>query len=879
MERDPVCGMSVDPARAKTTAQHAGQTYYFCCEGCATKFRAAPEKYLNGQAPAPHARQKGMVQPGGPGTPARPNVIPPAAADAPAAVESPHAAVPSQAASSPQAAAPPSAPPSAPEDMPEQVAVEPGPKQAGTPLKDLKRTYVCPMHPEVRQPEPGPCPKCGMALEQEVMAAPETKIQYICPMHKEIVRDKPGNCPKCGMTLEPHTIAAEERNPEFDIMALRFWVSLALTFPILLFGMSFHIPGEHSAPWFSMRTSGWIEFALSTPIVLWAGLPFFRRGWDSIKNRSANMFTLIAMGVGVAYVYSVIAVLFPSIFPASFRSQNGSVPVYFEAAAAIVTLVLLGQVLELRARERTSGAIRALLRLSPPSARLVRADGTEMNIPLQEVAVGDTLRVRPGEKIPTDGVVTDGSSSVDESLMTGEPIPVEKTAGARVVGGTINGTGTFLMRAERVGNDTVLFQIVRMVGEAQRSRAPVQHLADRVASYFVPTVILVAVVAFIAWTLFGPQPRMAYALLNAVAVLLIACPCALGLATPMAIMVGTGRGAMAGVLVKNAETLEILEKVDTIVLDKTGTITEGRPSVISIVPASGHDELGVLRLAAALEGPSEHPLASAVLAAAKERDITPGDLADFHYRTGKGVTGGVEGRKAALGNRALFQELGISLGELDARAQSLEAEGQTVIFVGSEDKAVGLLGIADPIKSTSPEAIQKLRKQGLQIVMLTGDSERVAKSVAQKLGIERVEAEILPGQKSEVIKRLQAEGRIVAMAGDGVNDAPALSQANVGIAMSTGTDVAMQSAGITLLRGDLRGIVRARALSRLTMRNIRQNLFFAFAYNTAGVPIAAGVLYPFFGLLLSPVIASAAMTFSSVSVISNALRLRRAKLG
>ena len=872
MERDPVCGMNVDPARAKSTAQHAGKTYYFCCEGCATKFRATPDKYLNGQVPAPHApHQTGMVQLGGPSAPAR------ATASAPTC--RPSTAVAPQ----PPAAASPSAPPSAPEDMPEhpeQVAVEPGPTRAGTPLKDLKRTYVCPMDPEVRQDHPGPCPKCGMALEPEVMAEPETKIRYICPMHPEIVRDKPGNCPKCGMTLEPHTVAAEERNPELDVMALRFWVSLALTFPILLFGMSFHVPGEHSGtPWFSMRTSAWIEFGLSTPIVLWAGLPFFRRGWDSIKNRSANMFTLIAMGIGVAYVYSVVAVLFPSVFPPSFRGHNGVVPVYFEAAAAITTLVLLGQVLELRARERTSGAIRALLRLSPQSARLVRGDGTEMDIPLQEVAVGDILRVRPGEKIPTDGAVTEGNSSVDESLMTGEPIPVEKAAGSRVVGGTINGTGTFLMRAERVGNDTVLFQIVRMVGEAQRSRAPVQNLADRVASYFVPTVILVAVVTFIAWAVLGPQPRMAYALLNAVAVLLIACPCALGLATPMAIMVGTGRGALGGVLVKNAQALEILENVDTIVLDKTGTITEGRPSVTSIVPASGNDELGVLRLAASLEGPSEHPLAGAVLAAAKERDITPGDLADFHYRTGKGVTGAVDGKQAALGNRALFQELGISLGELDARAQALEAEGQTVIFVAAEGKAAGTLGVADPIKSSSPEAIQKLHKQGLHIVMLTGDSARVAESVAQKLGIERVEAEILPGQKSEVIKRLQAEGRIVAMAGDGVNDAPALSQANVGIAMSTGTDVAMESASITLLRGDLRGIVRARALSKATMRNIRQNLFFAFAYNTAGVPIAAGVLYPFFGVLLSPVLASAAMTFSSVSVISNALRLRRAKLG
>jgi len=857
MERDPVCGMNVDPARAKATAQHAGKTYYFCCQGCATKFRAAPDTYLSGIIAPGHAHQAGMVQLGR--ATSGLNTIGPAAT-APAAV-------------APASLAPESVP-----QHPADITVEAGPRRAGKPLKDLTRTYVCPMHPEVRQDHPGPCPKCGMDLEPEIMVEPETKIEYTCPMHPEIVRDKPGNCPKCGKALEPRAVAAEEQNPELDVMAVRFWLSLALTVPILLFGMSYGMPGRGLMSWFSARTSAWIELVLSTPVVLWGGLPFFQRGWASIKNRSANMFTLIAMGIGIAYLYSLVAVLFPSIFPASFRGQNGNVPVYFEAAATITTLVLLGQVLELRARERTGGAIRSLLKLSPRTARLVRADGTEIDIPLQEIAVGDALRVRPGEKVPTDGVVTEGSSSLDESLMSGEPIPVEKTAGSRVVGGTVNGTGTFVMRAERVGGETVLAQIVRMVGEAQRSRAPVQRLADRVASYFVPAVILVSVLTFIAWSLLGPQPKFAYALLNAIAVLLIACPCALGLATPVAIMVGTGRGALAGVLVKNAETLEILEKVDTIVLDKTGTVTEGRPRVVSIVPAAGHDELGVLRLAATLERPSEHPLASAVLAAAKERHVAAGDLADFHYRAGKGISGTIDAKRAALGNRALFADIGMTLGELDARAQALEAEGQTVMFVGAEGKVVGLLGVADPIKSTTPEALKELHRQGLKIVMLTGDTGRVAKFVAEKLGIERVEAEILPGQKSEIIKRLQAEGRIVAMAGDGVNDAPALSQANVGIAMSTGTDVAMASAGITLLRGDLRGIVRARALSRATMRNIRQNLFFAFIYNTAGVPIAAGVLYPFFGWLLSPVIASAAMSFSSVSVIGNALRLRRAKL-
>jgi P-type Cu+ transporter len=857
MERDPVCGMAVDPARAKATAEYVGKTYYFCCQGCAAKFLADPKSYLDGKPSLAHAHHSGMVQLGD----AKPGL----ATIAPAAP--------------PSTAASASRPPAAAHAQPvELVPSHPGPARTGDPLGKLTRTYVCPMDSEVRQDKPGPCPKCGMALEPEIYAAPETRTEYTCPMHPEIVSDRPGSCPKCGMALEPRIVAAEPKNPELESMVLRFWAGLSLTLVILVLGMSNVLPGPQEHPWFSPRTTAWIALFLTTPVVLWGGFPFFQRGWASIKNRSANMFTLIALGTGVAYVYSLVAVLFPTIFPASFRAKDGSVPVYFEAAAAITTLVLLGQVLELRARERTSGAIRALLRLSPRLARLVRADGTEVDIPLQEVAVGDTLRVRPGEKIPTDGVVTDGSSSVDESLMSGEPIPVEKTTGNRVIGGTINGTGTFVMRAERVGSNTVLSQIVRMVGEAQRTRAPVQQLADRVASWFVPAVVLVAVLTFIGWGILGPQPRMAYALLNAVAVLLIACPCALGLATPMAIMVGTGRGALEGVLVKNAETLQTLEKVDTLVLDKTGTITEGRPRVTEIVSALGRNEAGVLRVAASLERPSEHPLATAILAVAKERDIAPGDVADFHYRTGRGITGAVDGKRAALGNRALFQELGLALGDLDARAQSLEAEGQSVVFVAIDGAAGGFIAISDPVKPTTPEALEKLHRQGLSIVMLTGDSQRVAKAVAQKLGIERVEAEIQPGQKAEVIKRLQAEGHIVAMAGDGVNDAPALSQANVGIAMGTGTDVAIESAGITLLGGDLLGIVRARVLSRATMRNIRQNLFFAFAYNSVGVPVAAGVLYPFFGLLLSPIIASAAMTFSSISVIGNALRLRRTNL-
>jgi Cu+-exporting ATPase len=590
------------------------------------------------------------------------------------------------------------------------------------------------------------------------------------------------------------------------------------------------------------------------------------------------MFTLIALGTGTAYIYSVVAVVFPRIFPASFRGMNGEVPIYFESAAAITTLVLLGQVLELRARSRTSSAIRALLKLSPRSARLVRADGTEIDVPLEHIDVGDALRVRPGEKIPVDGVVTEGISSVDESLVTGEPIPVEKSAGNRVVGGTVNGLGTFAMRAERVGSDTLLAQIVRMVSEAQRSRAPVQKLADRVSAFFVPAVVLAAILTFAVWAFLGPEPRMAHALVNAVAVLIIACPCALGLATPMAIMVGTGRGAQAGVLFKNAEALEVLEKVDTLVLDKTGTLTEGRPLVTSVLTLPDFDETTLLRVAATLERSSEHPLASAILAAAAERNLTAGDVTNFRYLTGKGMTGVVEGRSAALGNRALFAELGIPLGELDARARPLESEGQTVVFIAVDGKAAGLIGVADPVKSTTSEAIERLHGQGLEIVMLTGDSRATAEAVAHKLGIERFEAEVLAEKKSESVKLLQAEGHIVAMAGDGVNDAPALAQANVGVAMGTGTDVAIESAGITLLHGDLRGVARARTLSRATMRNIRQNLFFAFVYNALGVPIAAGILYPFFGVLLSPIIAAAAMTFSSVSVITNALRLRHVNL-
>jgi Cu+-exporting ATPase len=681
------------------------------------------------------------------------------------------------------------------------------------------------------------------------------------------------------MALEPRTVVAEEPdNPELVSMTRRFWTSVALTIPVLALGMSDMIPGQPMQHVLHAYTMGWIELAFAAPVVLWGGGPFFERGWASIVNRSLNMFTLIALGTGTAFFYSVVAVIFPRFFPSTFRDANGEVPVYFEAAAAITTLVLLGQVLELRARSRTSAAIRSLLRLAPRNARLVRADGTELDVPLEHIQAGDALRVRPGEKVPVDGVVTDGESSVNESLMTGEPIPVEKSAGAHLIGGTINGTGTLVMRAERVGNQTLLARIVRMVSEAQRSRAPVQKLADRLAGYFVPAVVLIAAVAFTVWAAAGPQPRMAHALLNAVAVLIIACPCALGLATPMAIMVGTGRGALAGILVKNAEALETLEKVDTIVVDKTGTLTEGRPKVLAITATSGFDEAAVLKIAATLERASEHPLAAAILARAQERGIEPGVSSDFQSRTGKGVLANMGAQIAVLGNRALFADLEVSLDALEEKARQREADGETVIFVALGGKAAGLITVADPIKASTAEAISQLQRDGIRIVVLTGDSRATAEVVARKLGIENVFAGVLPEQKNEIVKKLQADGHVVAMAGDGVNDAPALSQADVGIAMGTGTDVAIESAGITLLQGDLRGLARARKLSHATMRNVRQNLFFAFAYNSVGVPIAAGVLYPFFGLLLSPIFASAAMTFSSVSVITNALRLRRLEL-
>ncbi len=740
--------------------------------------------------------------------------------------------------------------------------------------------YVCPMDPEVISDKPGACPKCGMVLEPELPAAPLTKVEYTCPMHPEIIRDEPGNCPICGMAIEPRTVTLEEApNPELTDMTRRFWWSVALTLPVFLLVMSEMIPGQPVQQALSPRLINWIQFLLATPVVLWGGWPFFHRGWASVVNRSPNMFTLIAIGTGAAYFFSVFALFFPGVFPASFRGHGGEVAVYFEAAAVITMLVLLGQVLELRARSQTSSAIKMLLGLAPKTARVIRQGGSEEDLPLENVQPGDLLRVRPGEKVPVDGVVTDGMSNVDESMVTGEPIPVEKSAGSKVTGGTVNGTGGFVMKAERVGSNTLLAQIVRMVGEAQRSRAPIQRLADLVSAWFVPLVVLVAIITFIVWAIFGPEPRFVYAIVNAVAVLIIACPCALGLATPMSIMVGTGRGATAGVLVKNAEALEVMEKVDTLVVDKTGTLTEGKPKLVTMIAAAGFDESQLLKLAASLERASEHPLAAAIVAAAQERTIELLAMDGFQSITGKGVTGAVNKQSVALGNQKLMEQIGVAVEEkLNEQADGLRGEGQTVMMMAVDGRLVGLLGVADPIKETTREAIRMLHEEGLHIVMLTGDNRTTAEAVARQLGIDEVIAEVLPEQKSEVIKRLQGEGKVVAMAGDGINDAPALAQAQVGIAMGTGTDVAMESAGMTLVKGDLRGIVRARRLSRAVMSNIRQNLFFAFIYNVLGVPVAAGVLYPIFGLLLSPMIASAAMTFSSVSVIANALRLRRRSL-
>ena len=796
--------MTVDPDRAADRIEHEGQTYFFCSQKCAAKFRADPQRYL----------QSGPTKSEG--------ISPP-----PPVVE--------------------------------------------------QTIYVCPMHAEVRQAGPGSCPKCGMALEPEHPALPETRTEYVCPMHPEVVRTEPGSCPKCGMALEPRTVSLDEKNPELEDMSRRFTIAAVLSAPVFALAMSDLIPGQPVQHALGPTLITWAQLLLSTPVVLWAGWPLFVRGWASLVNRQLNMFTLIALGIGVAWVDSMVAALVPGIFPEGFKGHGGAVPVYFEAAAVIATLVLLGQVLELRARSQTSSAIKALLRLAPKTARRRAADGTEADVPIEQVQRGDSLRVRPGERVPVDGTLLEGSSSVDESMVTGEPIPLSKTGGDKVTGGTVNQTGSFLMRAERVGSETLLAQIVRMVSEAQRSRAPIQRLADVVAAVFVPAVIGVALVAFAAWAIAGPEPRFTFALLNAIAVLIIACPCALGLATPMSIMVGTGRGALAGVLLKSAEALEVLEKVDTLVVDKTGTLTEGRPRLVTVRAMSG-TELEFLTLVASLERSSEHPLAAAIVSGANERGAQLHEPREFRSLTGRGVTGVVDGRAVAVGNRKLFEELGINAGDLPVQADRLRAEGQSVMLAAIDGKAAGLLGVADPIKATTPEAISLLHAEGIRLVMLSGDSRTTADAVARQLGLDEVIAEVLPEQKGEVIKKLRAEGRVVAMAGDGINDAPALAMAQVGIAMGTGTDVAIQSAGVTLVKGDLRGIAKARRLSRATMRNIRQNLFFAFAYNVLGVPVAAGVLYPAFGLLLSPMIASAAMSLSSFSVIANALRLRRVSL-
>jgi P-type Cu+ transporter len=761
-ERDPICGMSVDPATTPHHAEHAGQRYFFCGARCRDRFTAEPDRYLSDD-------QAG------------------------------HAAA--------------------------------APAGAGT--------------------------------------------LWTCPMHPQIVRDAPGSCPICGMALEPMIPAAEgeAENPELRDMTRRFWVAAALSVPLLAIAM-----GGASLALLPPRAMAWLQLALATPAVLWGGWPFFQRGWESLKNRSLNMFTLIALGTGVAYLYSVAAAVMPGVFSASFRGPDGGVPLYFEAASVVVALVLLGQVLELRARSQTGSAIRALLDLAPKQARLAREDGAEEDIPLDQVVPGQRLRVRPGEKVPVDGVVIDGHSNVDESMISGEPVPVEKSPGDTVTGGTVNTTGSFVMRAERVGSDTLLAQIVRMVAEAQRSRAPIQKLADTVSGWFVPAVVLVAVVTFIAWSLFGPPPAMGFGLLNAVAVLIIACPCALGLATPMSIMVGTGRGAHAGVLVRNAEALELMETVDTLVVDKTGTLTEGKPRLTVVMPVGGMAENELLRLVASLERASEHPLAAAIVKGAEDRGLSLGAVANFASETGRGVVGTVDGRRLAVGNEALFGSLGIAPDGLPEHADTLRREGQGVMMIAVDGIAAGLLAVADPIKEGAPAALAALRQEGIRVVMLTGDSHRTADTVARRLGIEDVVSEVLPGQKAAAVKSLQDEGRFVAMAGDGINDAPALAQAHIGIAMGTGADVAMESAAVTLVRGDLQGIVRARRLSRATMHNIRQNLFFAFVFNALAVPIAAGVLYPFTGLLLNPMIASAAMSLSSVTVVTNALRLRSASL-
>jgi len=753
-------------------------------------------------------------------------------------------------------------------------------KHAANPevVADKGAMYFCPMCPGQEKKGPGICKVCGMALEPMAASKLSEKTEYVCPMHPEVVSDEPGSCPKCGMALEPRTVTLDEENPELDDMSRRFKVSVMLALPVFVLAMIADLAPAWLPSGLSMGAVQWIEFALASPVVLWGGWPFFERFVLSLRTWNLNMFTLIGLGVGVAWIYSMFALLAPGLFPPVMQMQGGLVDVYFEAAAVITALVLLGQVLELRARSRTNEAIKLLLGMSPKTARRVGKDGSEADVPLEDVQPGDVLRIRPGEKVPVDGVVTEGESNVDESMVSGEPIPVEKFAGEKVIGATVNGNGSLLMRAEKVGSETLLAQIVHMVAEAQRSRAPIQKMADTVAGYFVPVVAGIALLAFAVWFLVGPEPRLAHAIVNAVAVLIIACPCALGLATPISIMVGTGRGATAGVLIKNAEALEIMEKVDTIVVDKTGTLTEGKPSLTTVKAIGEVSEDQVLGMAASLEKASEHPLADAIVAGAKERKLELVTVDGFAAVTGKGVSAKANGKALLLGNAKLMQDNGIDITAAGSEVEAQQRGGETVMYLAVAGNLAGLLGVSDPIKASTSDAIKALHAEGIEVVMLTGDNRNTAAAVAAKLGIARFEADVLPDQKAAVVKKLQAEGKIVAMAGDGINDAPALAAAHVGIAMGTGTDVAMESAGVTLVKGDLTGILRAVRLSRATMKNIRQNLFFAFIYNSAGVPIAAGVLYPLFGLLLSPIIAAAAMSFSSVSVITNALRLRKAKL-
>lgn len=815
---DPVCGMTVNPATARS-AEVDGSKFFFCSQRCLERFKAEPEKFLRAQR----------------------NMAGAHAASGPVGAHGAH----------------------------KHADDAPGRKDPGS----TAGSYTCPMDPEVVQDHPGPCPKCGMALEPVAPSAPRTKTEYVCPMHPEVVRDEPGACPICGMALEPRVVQVDaEENPELADMRRRFWWSALLTVPLFVLGMGEMIPGD---PIGNVLPHGWrnfLQLALATPVVVWGGLPFFERGWASLKFRSLNMFTLVALGSGAAFAYSLLATFAPGIFPDTFKGHHGEIGVYFEAASVIVTLVLLGQVLELRARSQTSGAIRALLGLAAKTARRVGPDGDE-DVAVDELRVGDRVRIRPGERVPVDGVIASGSSAVDESMISGEPVPVEKTTGDRVTGGTVNGTGSLLVEVDRTGEGTLLAQIVRMVSEAQRSRAPIQKVVDKVSAIFVPAVIVVALLTFAAWMVFGPEPRLPHAIVNAVAVLIIACPCALGLATPMSIMVGMGRGAREGILVKNAEVLDRFENVDTLILDKTGTITEGKPAVVTVMALGSLDREALLRYAAALELQSEHPLGTAIVRAAGPL-ASAFTASNVETVSGEGVSGVVNGQVVAVGNERFLARRGYALpGE--GGIERLRAEGKIVVYVVVEDGVVGILGIADPVKMSAKSAIAQLRADGIRVVMVTGDNEVTARAVAHEVGIDDVRAGVLPTEKADVVKKLQSEGRVVAMAGDGINDAPALAQADVGIAMGAGTDVAIESAGITLVRGDLRGIAKARHLSQATMRNIRQNLALSFVYNTLGVPVAAGILYPTFGLVLSPMIAAAAMSFSSVSVITNALRLRR----